>query len=273
MEVPYKNLYIYYLKGHADTKNLAFNVDFLGNWEEGGYSFLFFSTPSKDKLAYILDVQNDLTFIDEYKFSYEEWHGCKISSQNIGKFFIVPPWDNIKNSDEKISIILDPGVVFGNGTHPTTSDCIYAIEEVFFLDKINSAMDIGTGTGILSLAIAKLSSKKTIAVDFNFLAAKTAMKNVQLNNLKDKIIVICGRGEDYVDIPCDLLVANIHYDIMKELIKSKGFWSKKWLILSGLFRSQAKDIENQLLAKKAQIVRTWETSSIWNTFLIKNTFT
>ena len=169
----------------------------------------------------------------------------------------------------QLSILLDPGVVFGAGTHTTTQDCLNALELVFSREKIESALDLGTGTGLLALAASRLGCKNILAVDFNFLAARTALRNVRLNQLQDHIIIVQGRAEDFIDSPSDLVIANIHYDVMKHLIASPGFFNNKWFILSGLLRSQARDLLYELSKNRVRIVKKWERDGIWHTFLGK----
>jgi len=80
-------------------------------------------------------------------------------------------------------------------------------------------------------------------MDFNFLAAKTTRLNILHNRLEDRILSVQGLAEDYISSKADLLITNIHYDIMKDLIVSPGFLTKKKFILSGLLKSQDKSGE------------------------------
>ncbi|MBT3312360.1 MAG: methyltransferase [Desulfobacterales bacterium] len=270
---PYQLLHIYYLKGSLIAGELNLGNNFIGNWEEDGFSFLFFSKPSPGKVEDLLNEQPHLEFIDKYNMTYEDWHGEKIKPLRVGNFLISPPWDlpeeNNEKNDGELRIILDPGVVFGTGTHTTTHDCLEAIEIAFNSDKIETAIDIGTGTGLLGIAAARIGCKKTLALDFNYLASKTALRNVRLNYLQDRIIVVQGMAEDFIDTRVDLLVTNIHYDVMKKLIISDGFLFSKFFILSGLMRSQARVIADILDKLPVEIIKTWERDGIWNTFLGK----
>ena len=82
-------------------------------------------------------------------------------------------------------------------------------------------------------------------------------------------MVIQGSAEIFIDNPADLVIANIHFDVMKNLIDSKGFLSKKWFILSGLLRSQAEDAACTLKQKGAEIIKKWNRDGIWHTFFGK----
>ena len=270
---PYKELYIYYLHGRLKSGNKICGSNFIGNWQEDDFSFLFFSKPSPDEVSKILSSNPGLALLDEFHMTYDQWQGGKIVPEKIGRFCIVPPW--IKNGKKinlchkELTILLDPGVVFGNGLHTTTRDCLEALEMVFLRDRIEFAIDIGTGTGILALAASLLGSRSTLAVDFNFLAANTAWRNVRLNSLENRILVTQGRAEDFIDSPSDLMIANIHYDVMMQIITSQGFLKKKWFILSGLLRSQARDLRFKFSQLPVNIIKEWERDAIWHTFLAK----
>lgn len=266
---PYPYLYIYYLKGRLGSFTGYFGRHFIGNWEEEGFSFLFFSQPADEVVRQFLENHSSLVLLDQYQMTYEEWQGGKFCSFPIGRFVIVPPWEN---DDAKvlepgqIKIILDPGVVFGNGLHPTTRDCIEALELLFSHENIESALDLGCGTGILALVAASLGCRRCIALDFNLLASQTAYRNVRINALAKKIVVAQARAENFVDLPTDLLIANIHYDIMEELLACEGFFQKKWFILSGLLKSQARNISERLKRPEVKILKAWERDDIWHTF-------
>jgi ribosomal protein L11 methyltransferase len=273
LDNPYHDLYIYYFKGRPKPINPVFGNAFIGNWQENEYSFLFFSKPSSDVVEGILNSNPELVFLEEFHMTYDQWQGSKIEPFNVGRFHIVPPWQrNEKKKNrcrEALTILLDPGVVFGNGLHSTTRDCIKALETVFSNDHINSAIDFGTGTGILALAASLLGCNRILAVDLNLLAARTALRNIHLNGLENGIMVVQGRAEDFIDSASDLVIANIHYDVMKDLIASRKFYDKKWFILSGMLRSQEKAVRADLFRNRINIINSWECGGIWHTLLGK----
>jgi len=270
---PYKELYIYYFHGRLKPGYKICGSNFIGNWQEDDFSFLFFSKPSPDEISKILSSNPGLTLLDEFHMTYDQWQGGKTVPKKIGRFFIVPPWrkneKKMNESHKELTILLDPGVVFGNGLHTTTRDCLEALEMVFLNDCIEFAIDIGTGTGILALAASLLGCRSILAVDLNFLATNTALRNVRLNSLENSVLVAQGRAEDFIDSPADLVIANIHYDVMKHLTASLNFYNKKWFILSGLLRSQARDVSFNLSQNRIHIIKTWECDGIWHTFLGK----
>jgi ribosomal protein L11 methyltransferase len=272
-ENPYSDLYIYYLKGRLKPVIPVSGSGFIGNWEESEYSFLFFSKPSADEVAGILNSNPESTLLEEFHMTYDQWQGSKIEPFSVGRFYIVPPWQRNQKKNfrdrEAITILLDPGVVFGNGLHTSTRDCIKALEIVFSRDHIKFAVDYGTGTGILALAASLLGCGRILAIDLNFLATNTALRNIRLNGLENRILVAQGRAEDFIDAASDLVIANIHYDVMKDLIGTRNFYNKKWFILSGLLRSQAMAVKTDLFRNGITIINSWECDGIWHTLLGK----
>jgi len=277
LSAPYNDLYIYYIQGCVNPDNEITGDDFIGNWQEDDFSFLFFSASSRNKVEKILETQPELILLDQFNMTYEEWQGGRLTPFQIGNFYIIPPWEKRFSSVPcalqpapcklTLEIILDPGVVFGTGTHPTTHDCLELLEFLCYEEKIETVLDLGTGTGILALAAGKLGCKRTLGLDFNFLAAKTAKRNIELNQLDDRILIFQGKAQDFIDLSADLVIANIHYDVMKDLITSDGFLQKKWFILSGLLRSQARDITYKLSQLPVNILKSRERDNIWHTFM------
>ncbi len=270
---PYDDLYIYQLNGRVTSQEQIPSNCFIGNWQEGDFSFLFFSRPAPEEIKNLLSAQPQLSYIDSYHMSYEQWQGSVFTSFDHGLFQIIPPWeDRVQDRQDKLSIILDPGLVFGSGTHPTTRNCLDAVQLACRGHSPKSALDLGTGTGILALAAARLGCRINLAVDLNWLAAQTAKKNVGLNRLEKPVAVVQGYAEDFIDCPAELLMANLHFKVTQKLIRTKGFLTKRCFILSGLMRTEAKQIKMELERLPAKILKSWTHEGIWHTFYgeIKN---
>lgn len=262
---PYDELFIYYLKGCLRPENEVFGEAFIGNWEEDGFAFLFFSRPAADAIARLLRRQPGLALIDSYQMAYADWQGAHDIALQTERLQVHPPWQ-APPADDRRGIVLDPGVVFGTGTHPTTRDCLHALERLYSREAPADVLDLGTGTGLLALAAARLGARRTLAVDLNPLCARTAARNVRLNGLAERVLVVRGRAEAFVDLPADLLVANIHFDVMRRLLGSQGFYRKRWFVLSGLLRSEARWALAQLAARPVEIIEEWHHEGVWSTF-------
>ncbi|GIW46588.1 MAG: hypothetical protein KatS3mg078_0465 [Deltaproteobacteria bacterium] len=121
---------------------------------------------------------------------------------------------------KEVFIEIGAGSSFGL-EHRTTRLCIRGIEEVFRERKIRTVLDLGCGSGILSISAAAMGAEKIVAIDIDRVAAEEARRNVELNNMGSKIHVICGSIYD-IEERFELVVANIATDdllFMSERIK------------------------------------------------------
>ena len=275
---PDSTLYIYYLHGRFPA---GFPIDapgFVGNWEEEDFSFLFFLEPADEAVAGLIaatgqpvgepvgEPADRLRLLDQYQMSYQDWQGGAITPFRLGKFLFNPPWLKAAAQEGDIAITLDAGVVFGNGMHATTQDCLTAISIAMAGGKVASMIDLGCGTGILSLAAARLGCGKILAVDLNELAARTTAVNIHLNGLERLILPVVGRAEEQMGVASDLLVANIHFQVMEKIVVAPDFLGHKWFILSGLLPSEAEKIVDRLRRMPVAILKRW-SSGVWHTVL------
>ncbi len=268
--VPGEHIYIYYLKGRADTCQANLGPDFIGNWEEADCSFLFFTAPAEEAVRKFLNERPMLTLADIFDMPYREWQPMDGLPLTAGGFNIYPPWDPPIESSEGTHLLLDPGLVFGSGFHATTHDCLEALSLMCYNSKnVKTALDIGTGTGMLSIAAALRGVERIVGVDNNLLAAQTARHNVMINNVNDRVLIIKGSAMEPAYKRVDLLMANIHYEIMDTLIDSPLFLNSRWFILSGLLRTPVKKILKRLNNLSVDILNIWNSNQIWYTILGK----
>ncbi|MFU0825381.1 50S ribosomal protein L11 methyltransferase [Clostridium sp.] len=163
----------------------------------------------------------------------------------IGERIVVKPtWEEYSADKDEIVLELDPGMAFGTGTHQTTRLCVRALEKYVSNDAI--VFDIGTGSGILAIAAAKLKAKKVVGVDLDPVAVDSAKKNSKLNNLEN-IEILHGNLIDVVEGKANIVVANILADIIKVLTEDV----KSVLVDGGYFISSGiiLDRKDDVIAK------------------------
>lgn len=268
MQIPYNHLHIYYIRGRISSGQARMLGDgFIGNWQEPEAAFLFFTEPADDRVRDFLCNQPDLALIDTFEMSYADWHGGEIRSFLTDRFHVTPPWAASCEAGSRLSISLDPGVVFGAGTHPTTLNCLEALEILWEQKAFESAVDLGTGTGLLSLAACRLGCSRVLAVDNNELAVRTARLNVCANGIGSRVLAVMADARDMINSPADLVIANIHFDVMKDILACPAFYEKKYFILSGLLRSQARQVEEIIHYGPGRIIQRWINEGVWYTFL------
>jgi len=130
---------------------------------------------------------------------------------------VVPSWEEyeLKHADERV-IRLDPGLAFGTGTHPTTMLSLQALET--YIRGNETILDVGTGSGVLSIASKALGAKHVHAYDLDDVAVKSAMDNIKLNDYAKDVTVKANDLLKGVTIEADIVVANILSEIIVPLI-------------------------------------------------------
>ena len=264
--LPDTRLHIYQIQGMLSLHQ-NYPDGFLGNWEEDGFSFLFFLGPVDHFIEELLEGDGGLAFVDQYAMTYGQWQDGSQAPVKAGSLTLLPSWVKEPDAADKGGIRLDAGIVFGDGLHPTSLTCIEAIERICAQTRISSMLDLGTGSGVLALAAVKLGCKRVVAVDNNYLAARTARQNAALNGFENQVLVVTGLAEECTSLPADLLVANIHHDIMSKIVRAEGFLQKKRFILSGLQHREADEIISILSGKPVVLLERIETGALWQTII------
>ncbi len=135
------------------------------------------------------------------------------------KILIQPIWKDSVDAGDRVVLNLEPGLAFGSGSHETTRLCLAAIEK--HVTKGGKMLDIGCGSGILSIASLLLGAESAVGVDIDKLAVKTAMENAKRNGFDEKqYTVLCGNLADKVSGKFDVIAANIVADAI--IMLSKG---------------------------------------------------
>ena len=167
--------------------------------------------------------------------SWQVWKSV-LKKIRAGKNVIIrPPWEEHTAEGNEVVIEINPSLAFGTGHHETTRLCIEAIEDNIELNDINSMLDVGCGSGILSIAAVKLGIQDVIGFDTDPIAIKESKKNAYKNEVLDKVDFFCGYLQSAKG-QYDLIVANVYIEpifLMREEFISRLSPRGK-LIVSGI---------------------------------------
>ncbi|WP_281975949.1 50S ribosomal protein L11 methyltransferase [Halobacillus litoralis] len=173
------------------------------------------------------------------------------------KITIMPTWEDYTPvSSDEIIIEMDPGMAFGTGTHPTTVLSIQALEQ--YMEKGDTVLDVGAGSGILSVASVLLGAEHVHAYDLDDVAVSSTKNNAALNNVEDKITAKLNDLLEGVDGETDLVVSNILAEIIVKftddayrVIKPGGYF-----ITCGIISGRKEMVRSRLVESGFEIVET-----------------
>jgi len=183
-----------------------------------------------------------------YRFLHEQdWNekwkeGFKVQKVS-DRILIVPPWEYSCEEDSSVIIKIEPGMAFGTGEHITTKMCLEIMDRLYRISVPESFLDVGTGSGILSIAAVKLGSKKVFALDIDLEAVAEARKNIELNSLSGKIAVeqisLSQVKGKYMMIAANILSSVLCQlrDLLISRLEKEGF-----LILSGILEEEMEKV-------------------------------
>ena len=150
---------------------------------------------------------------EDWETSWKEFfHPVKVGERIV----IKPSWEEYIALENDLVIELDPGMAFGTGTHHTTAMCCRALEQV--VEAGHVVFDVGTGSGILAVAAAKLGASKVQAVDLDSIAVRVAKENVAINQVENVVEVAHGDLLTGVTGQADIVIANIIATIVIQLL-------------------------------------------------------
>jgi ribosomal protein L11 methyltransferase len=178
----------------------------------------------------------------------------------VGKRIIISPaWMDAEPGPEDVLIELDPGMAFGTGTHPTTQLCLQACE--WFCRPATTMVDIGAGSGILSIAAAKLGCYKVLGREIDEVAVAVAQENVTRNGVGDRVTVQHGSVEGLVSSArhFDIGMANITARVILQLVPTglqHIIWPGGKFIFSGVIEDQTAEVVAALDAIDLQLLDT-----------------
>ncbi|MDU6600683.1 MAG: 50S ribosomal protein L11 methyltransferase [Streptococcus anginosus] len=230
----------------------------------------------KEYLAQLRDFGLEIgeTQLTTQQLAEEDW------ADNWKKYFeparvthdltIVPSWTDYEATIGEKIIKLDPGMAFGTGTHPTTKMSLFVLEQI--LRGGETVLDVGTGSGVLSIASSLLGAKDIYAYDLDEVAVRVAQENIELNPDMENIHVASGDLLRGVEIEADVIVANILADILVNLtddayrlLKDEGY-----LIMSGII-SEKWNLVRESAEAAGFFLETHMIQGEWNACVFKKT--
>ena len=185
---------------------------------------------------------------------------CRIGSVDIAPLEVAAPADALRLTDSN---------AFGTGHHPTTVLCIEALEEALTIAVPDSALDVGTGSGVLALAALKLGVPRAVGLDIDADALKISAQNARLNNLADRLRLVLG-GPDAVDGVWPLVVANVLAAPLIEMapVLVRRIGNRGLLILSGIPSSLESEVRHTYERLGMRHIRS-ETRAGWMVVVVR----
>lgn len=177
---------------------------------------------------------------------FQDWQARWIESQvplRVGKQLVILPYaDSIPLSPTDIPIVIEPKMAFGTGHHATTRLSLELLEDVIRPEQ--RWVDIGTGTGILAIAAAKLGATRVIALDYDQWSVDSACENIRINGCSDRISVHLADALTFLYPTADGIVANMHHTFLSDFAQRciPALRNVSVIVCSGILYDQAEDI-------------------------------
>lgn len=202
---------------------------------------------------------SDETWTDVWKKYYKPFYAAD-------HLVIKPTWEEFSPLPGDRVIEIDPGMAFGSGTHETTAMCISMLEKV--IRGGEEVIDVGTGSGILSIAAGLLGAGHVLAVDIDPDAVRVAAENVSHNGLENVVDVQQGNLLDHIEQVCDICVANIISDVIISFAKPlmNHIVPGGLFLCSGIVKDRSGEVRNALEDAGYEILKT-EYRGEWTAFM------
>ncbi len=182
---------------------------------------------------------------------------------------VCPTWEKYTGSDSRKVLKIDPGAAFGSGTHETTRLCLEALEE--YVSSGKKILDIGCGSGILSIAALLLGADSACGVDIDAAAVKTAKENGEINGFSEPTLTyLQGDLAGAVEGKFDIITANIVADVIIRLLPDlRRYMSDGGVaLLSGIISERSKEVERHIEENNFSIVKKSDNNG-WACIVIK----
>ena len=156
--------------------------------------------------------------------------------------WVQPPWEDAPALPGEARVVIDPGMAFGTGSHPTTALCLERIDELLAARPGADVLDVGTGTGVIAFAAVKLGAGRVCGTENDPIALEAARHGAQLNGIAaDRIEWVLANPDELAALPYDIVVANILLNTLVELAPpiARKVAPRGTVVLSGLLAAQA----------------------------------
>lgn len=264
---PEQLLYVYELQGGVPPAFLDLE-GLLGVWPEADYTYLFFTGPADDTLKSFFSEHPEFSLTHHYQLPYGHWQQLAPREPLIiDRFKIITRQQSVNVSPGEILLWIDPGVIFGSGLHPTTRGCLRALSLLYSKTKPVKVLDLGTGTGILAIAAAKLGAGQVDALDLNPMAISTAAANCVRNGVKEVVRLIRRDARDRLP-GAELLCVNIHFDFLETFLRSPALCDYRWAIIGGFLREKLPRVHD-LLPSCAMVKEPILEEKGWVTLIVE----
>lgn len=199
-----------------------------------------------------LEVTDTYESDDEWKDKWKEFFKPSKITDNI---VIKPTWEEYEPAEGEMVIEIDPGMAFGTGTHATTRMCVKHLEK-YITSENDKVLDLGCGSGILSIAAALLGSKNVYGVDIDPNAVAASAENVEMNGLSDVIEIAYGDVTEGLGMKADIIAANLMADLIIMLAPdiAKHLEGKKIFISSGILEEKLEDVLKAIKGSGFEII-------------------
>ncbi len=193
------------------------------------------------------------------------WHPTPVGQ----KLLIVPSWRQVEDTEGRLQIVLDPGAAFGTGSHETTRLCLELLEKLVVGGE--TVLDLGCGSGILSVAARILGAGSVVGVDYDEVAVRSSRENAALNGLED---IKFYQGNLFAEavwklLPtAEIIAANLTADILLGIMDYLPSVSRPGskLICSGIIRERAEEVSKEVFADNFQLLAQYDAGE-WTALL------